>query len=91
MPGMSTGFPRGFHELSNDCLRVAAGASSKIGSKWALAAFSNIVAKVDFRSTSLVDSIRGENLVSEVSSTELDNSSSTRFCFRDSKVGRVGM
>ena len=64
--------------------------SSKTGSTWGLAALSNIVSKVDFDSTSSVALIIGENLVSEVSSKEFDNSSSTRFCFRDSKVGRVG-
>ena len=85
---MSTGSPSGFHEASNECLLVAAGTSSKDSdSAGGLAASSNIVSKVDFGPTS---SIKVENLVSEVSSTEFDNSSSTRFCFRDSKVGRVG-
>ena len=60
------------------------------GSTWGLAALSNIVSKVDFGPTSSVASNKEENLVSEVSSTEFDNSSSTRFCFRDSKVGSVG-
>ena len=60
------------------------------GSTWVLAALSNMVSKVDFGPTSSVTSTKGENLVSEVSSTEFDNSSSTRFFFRDSKVGRVG-
>ena len=84
---MSTGSPSGFHEASNECLLVAVGTSSKADSTGGLAASSNIVSNVDFGPTS---SIKVENLVSEVSSTEFDNSSSTRFCFRDSKVGRVG-
>ena len=80
---MSTGFPSGFHESSNESLLVAAGRSSMTDS-------CRLPASVDFGPTSSVASNKGENLVSEVSSKEFDNSSSTRFCFRDSKVGRVG-
>ena len=90
-PGISTGSPSGFHELSIESLRVAAGMSSKTGSRGRLADLSSKVSNVDFLSSSSVASIRGENLDSEVSSTELGSSSSTRFCLRDSKVGRVGM